>query len=315
MKLSVLDLAPVFTPADPAGALEQAVTLAQAAETWGYTRYWVAEHHDFPGLACTSPEVLLAHIGARTSRIRLGSGALLLPHYKPLKVAEVFRMLATLYPGRIDLGIGRAPGGSAHASIALSGNFLEHVRQLPESLQTLMALLDNRFELDGQSVTARPVPEIPPQVWMLGTNTKSADFAAQFGTGYVFGQFMSDNDPAEVLAAYRRQFQPSIAWRQPQAIAAVGVICAETEEEAMRLAEESSIWFKPASETTIVPSEQNLTAANVPKHRLLIGTAEHVKRQLEQLGEACGIDEFLIVTHIPDYAKRLRSYELLASIL
>ncbi|MFD0695808.1 MsnO8 family LLM class oxidoreductase [Paenibacillus sp. GCM10027628] len=312
MKLSVLDLVPVFAPADPAYALEQAVMLAQAAERWGYSRYWVAEHHDIQGLACTSPEVLLSHIGARTTRIRLGSGALLLPHYKPLKVAELFQMLATLYPGRIDLGIGRAPGGSAHASIALSGNFLEHVRQLPESLQTLMALLDNRFELEGQSVTARPVPKTPPQVWMLGTNTKSADFAAQFGTGYVFGQFMSDNDPAEVLAAYRRQFQPSTALRAPQAISAVGVICAETEAEAeaKRLMAEGSAWQKPATEAAA-----NEPSQTTPNPNLIIGTAKQVKSQLEQLGEVCGIDEFLVVTQVPDYEKRLRSYELLASIL
>ncbi len=158
LKLSVLDLVPVLDEADAAYALSQAVELAQTAERLGYTRYWVAEHHDMPHLACTSPEVLLAHVGARTQRIRIGSGALLLPHYKPLKVAESFHLLASLYPGRVDLGIGRAPGGSAHVSIALSGNFLENVRQLPDKLKELLELLEGSFQLDGQKVTARPTP-------------------------------------------------------------------------------------------------------------------------------------------------------------
>jgi luciferase family oxidoreductase group 1 len=315
MKLSVLDLAPVFAPADPGYALEQAVLLAQTAEGLGYTRYWVAEHHDMPGLACTSPELLLAHIGARTKQIRLGSGALLLPHYKPLKVAEAFNMLATLYPSRIDLGIGRAPGGSAHASIALSGNFLENVRQLPNSLQALLALLDNRFEYEGQPVRARPTPVEPPQVWMLGTNQKSAEFAAEFGTGYVFGQFMSDRDPVEIVSAYREQFQPSTQMQKPQVIAAVSVICADNEAEAHLLAAKSAAWFNPANEEKSQKSAQDHTSSDSPIKKLFIGTVEAVKAQLENLRETCGVNEFLVVTPIPDYKKRLHSYELLASIL
>ncbi|GGF80750.1 hypothetical protein GCM10010912_27360 [Paenibacillus albidus] len=158
LKLSVLDLVPVLEKANATFALEQAVELAQTAERLGYNRYWVAEHHDMPELACTAPEVLLAHIGAKTDRIRIGSGALLLPHYKPLKVVESFNLLASLYPGRIDLGMGRAPGGSAHVSMALSGNFLENVRQLPESLRGVTELLQGNFEFEGQRVSAARFP-------------------------------------------------------------------------------------------------------------------------------------------------------------
>ncbi|SDO11482.1 luciferase family oxidoreductase, group 1 [Paenibacillus sp. yr247] len=314
MKLSVLDLIPVIAPADPAFALEQSVKLAQHAEKWGYTRYWVAEHHDMPGLACTSPEVLLAHIGARTQRIRIGSGALLLPHYKPLKVAEIFHTLATLYPGRIDLGIGRAPGGSAHVTIALSGNFLENVRELPNSLKALMALLDDRFECEGEGVSARPLPSIPPDVWMLGTNRKSADFAAEFGTGYVFGQFMSDSDPVEMITAYLEAFQPSRLAPKPRVIAAMGVICADTEEEAQALASKGAPWLRPPRDSASVSSQLE---ENPPlsKHKFFIGTAESVSLQLGGLAIDCGVDEFLIVTPIPDYEKRLRSYELLSSVI
>ncbi|GFZ95089.1 hypothetical protein GCM10008018_46720 [Paenibacillus marchantiophytorum] len=312
IKLGVLDLVPVIAPADPGFALEQAVHLAQQAEKWGYSRYWVAEHHDMPGLACTSPEVLLAHIGARTQHIRLGSGALLLPHYKPLKVAENFHMLATLYPGRVDLGIGRAPGGSAQVTIALSGNFLENVRQLPTSLESLMALLNNQYECEGQVVHARPLPATPPDVWLLGTNRKSAEFAAAYGTGYVFGQFMSDSDMLEMLSVYRQSYQPSTASTVPRTLVAIGVICAPTDEEAQALASAGVPWLQSASKEETVHQLKEKTSYS--ERKVLIGSAESVKLQLEQLAQQCGIDEFLIVTPIPDYEKRLRSYELLRTI-
>ncbi|MFE5321342.1 LLM class flavin-dependent oxidoreductase [Paenibacillus sp. NPDC056579] len=305
MKLSVLDLVPVIGGYDAAFALEQAVRLAQTAESLGYTRYWVAEHHDMPGLACTSPEVLLAHIGARTERIRIGSGALLLPHYSPLKVAESFHLLANLYPGRVDLGIGRAPGGSAHVTMALSGNFLEKVRQLPETLRELIELLQGSYELDGQPVTARPVPPAPPELWMLGTNRKSASYAAEHGTGYVFGQFMSDADGGEVIAAYRDAFTPSALCPAPRIIAAIGVVCAETDDEARSLAAAHPAW---------TAGDANAGSGDVPaaqQSKWLVGAPHNVRTQLKQMADNYGIDEFIVVTAIQDYAKRLRSYELL----
>lgn len=300
MKLSVLDLVPVIAQADAATAYEQAVKLAKQAEKWGYTRYWVAEHHDMPALACTSTEVLLSHIGARTERIRIGSGALLLPHYRPMKVAESFHMLAALYPGRIDLGIGRAPGGSANAAIALSGNFLENVRQLPETLRSLIALLEGRFTCEGQPVTARPVPPIAPEVWMLGTNTKSAALAAEHGTGYVFGQFMSDSAANEVVRGYRERFVPSEQGQVPRVIIAVGVVCAASEEEA-RLLAAGMPWLQGAEFQ--------------PQRKVLVGTAVSVREQLELIARECEVDEFLLVTPVADYEQRLRSYELMSSII
>ncbi|GAA4838476.1 LLM class flavin-dependent oxidoreductase [Paenibacillus vulneris] len=305
LKLSVLDLVPVLDGADATYALSQAVELAQTAEQLGYTRYWVAEHHDMPHLACTSPEVLLAHVGARTERIRIGSGALLLPHYKPLKVAESFHLLASLYPGRVDLGIGRAPGGSAHVSIALSGNFLEHVRQLPDTLQELIRLLEGSFELDGQKVTARPAPPVPPELWMLGTNRKSAAYAAEIGAGYVFGQFMSDVNGKEVLDAYREAFVPSRLSPLPRAIAAIGVVCAETEEGAEQLAAAGMAPFGQQSTGEEGPSSSSV-------RKWLVGTPQKVKMQLEELSHLYGVDEFIVVTMIKDYKKRLHSYTLLA---
>jgi luciferase family oxidoreductase group 1 len=304
MNLSVLDLVPVFSNVSPTYAIEQALKLAKTAEKLGYKRYWVAEHHDMPGLACTSPEVLLSYIGAQTSTIRLGTGALLLPHYKPIKVAETFNMLATLYPGRIDLGIGRAPGGSAHVSIALSGNFLENVWRLPQSLRELSDLLNNHYEMEGHPIMARPTPPSPPDVWLLGTNNKSASYAAEFGTGYVFGQFMSDRDGTEVISGYRQAFKASSHAKEPRVILAVGIVCAESEEEANRLAAEGYAWFRPGK--ALEEKEP------VSENRLIVGTPKQVKERLEKFQTMYGIDEFLIVTMVTDYQKRLRSYELLA---
>lgn len=291
LRLSVLDLVPVYGEADATEAVKQAEATAQTAERCGYHRYWVSEHHDLPDLACGAPEVMLAHIGAKTNRIRLGTGALLLPHYKPLKVAETFHLLSSLYPGRVDLGIGRAPGGPAHASMALSGNFLENVRRMPALLEDLTQLLQDRYTCEGARVRALPIPPEPPQLWLLGTNEKSAAYAAQFGTGYVFGRFMSETDGKEVLQAYREAFIPSPFRKHPEAIIAVHVICAPTKEEAAALAEQ----------------------ANVPPERhSIVGNPKQAAEQLAALARTYGVNEIMIVTNIPNYEKRRRSYELLA---
>lgn len=365
MKLGMLDLVPVLGNIEGAEALAQAARLAQAGERLGYSRYWAAEHHDMPQLACPAPEVLLAHIGARTSRIRLGTGALLLPHYKPLKVAETFHLLASLYPGRIDLGIGRAPGGSAHATMALSDNFLAQVHRLPEALRALSELLTFRYRVEGELVTARPVPPAPPELWLLGTNRKSAAYAAEIGAGYVFGQFMSDEDGADMLAAYRRDFRPSALMSEPRSMLAIGVVCADTEAEAAAWASEgraawgrpapspgAGVEAKPGAETDArhdadaepdrrlesafvggphaakdTEHEAAPDAASDTRHdaasdaepgqaarqpRQLTGTAAQVKERLADLAAACKADELLVVTHVTDYEKRLRSYALLA---
>ncbi|MBU5353622.1 MsnO8 family LLM class oxidoreductase [Paenibacillus barcinonensis] len=335
ISLGVLDLVPRLNGATAEQALQQAVLLAQRAEAWGYARYWTSEHHDMAELASAAPEVLLAHIGARTASIQLGSGAVLLPHYSPLKVAESFRLLASLYPGRIELGLGRAPGGGPHATMALSGNYLQHVSKLPESLASLTALLEDRYTYEDVPVTARPVPETPLSLWMLGTNLKSAAFAAQFGMGYVFGQFMSDSDGLQAVRRYREQFVPSAHLKRPVVMAAVSVMCAASEREAL-------IWSREMAdkrrenqqrqsgdqldrEHVPGPSSASYSGelvgsgdsdsdsdsdSNVLKH--IAGTPQQVWQQLWRLAQRLNTDRILIVTAGPDYKRRLDSYRLLA---
>ncbi|GAA0133431.1 LLM class flavin-dependent oxidoreductase [Paenibacillus sp. YSY-4.3] len=300
LAISVLDLVPCLPGHSDEEALRQAVSLAQHAEKWDYFRYWTAEHHDMPGLACSSPEVLLAHVGAKTERIRLGSGAVLLPHYSPLKVAEWFRLLAALYPGRVDLGLGRAPGGEAHTVMALSGNFLARVAELPKTISSLLELLQDAYKYEGHAVTARPQPQIEPAVWMLGTNKKSAEYAAKFGTGYVFGQFMGEYDGADTLASYRDGFIPSPLQSSPKTMLAVSVICAAAESEAAH-------WVQ------VLDEKARQTGRGT--FRSISGTPHSVYKQLKDLQGEYANDEFLIVSPIPDYAARLECYRLLAEAL
>ncbi|AZK48282.1 MsnO8 family LLM class oxidoreductase [Paenibacillus lentus] len=300
LQLSVLDLVPRLPESTDEEALRQAVALAQHAEKWSYARYWTAEHHDMPGLASSSPEVLLAHVGAKTERIRLGSGAVLLPHYSPLKVAEWFRLLAALYPGRVDLGLGRAPGGEAHAVMALSGNFLKRVAELPKTIGSLLELLQNNYKYDGHAVIARPEPQIEPVVWMLGTNMKSAEYAAKFGTGYVFGHFMSERDGTDVLDSYRASFRPTALQSEPKTMLAVSVVCAATEEEAAH-------WEQVLDNTAGQTGRSSF-------HNI-IGMPHSVYFKLKELQHEYSNHEFLIVSPIPDYTARLEGYRLLAEAL
>ncbi|QYK66050.1 MsnO8 family LLM class oxidoreductase [Paenibacillus sp. S02] len=294
LNLGVLDMVPLLPGNRPEQAVQRAGELARQAEAWGYTRYWTSEHHDMEGLASSSPEVLLSHIGAVTKTIKLGAGAILLPHYSPVKVAEWFHLLATLYPGRVELGLGRAPGGGPHASMALSGNFLQHVTELPQTMEALLALLEGTYEYEQVPVFARPMPEQPPAVWMLGTNRKSAEYAAQYSTGYVFGQFMSEQQTEEMLSIYRSSFQPSNRMDKPRTMVAVGAVCALTDELAQQWTGQISLG-DPAMRAS-----------------WLVGTPSDIAERLRCLQIKYDNDEFLLVAPIPDYEQRLHSYRLVA---
>ncbi|GGA76150.1 LLM class flavin-dependent oxidoreductase [Ornithinibacillus halotolerans] len=321
MRLSILDQSPISSNQTPYDALQESMKLAQVGEELGYTRYWIAEHHDLPGLACSAPEVMLSYIGANTNRIRIGSGAVLLPHYRPFKVAEQFNMLATLFPNRIDVGLGRAPGGSAEVTNALSENFLQSVQNYPTSVKELIHYLDNR----NAKISASPIPENPPVPWLLGTSKKSALLAAANGMPYTFGHFMSDNDGVAIIKEYRNNFEPRKQGQTPEVIVTVSVICAETTEKAEEVALSSLIWsiqtdkwernhgvpsLEKAKQYTLTQKE--LESIEKKKQNIIIGNPLEVKLKLHDLRTKYQADEIMIntITYSPE--DRKLSYQLIA---
>lgn len=328
MKLSILDQSPISSNQTAKDALNESMKLAQAGETLGYTRYWIAEHHDLPGLACSAPEVMLSYIGANTNRIRIGSGAVLLPHYKPYKVAEVYNMLATLFPNRIDIGIGRAPGGSAQATNALSDHFLQQVWSMPNLVKDLLHFLDDDYpaEHDYAKVSASPLPEVAPVPWILGTSEKSALLAAENGIAYTFGKFMSDKDGSVIIKKYIDAFKPRKKGQTPQVIVTVSVICAETSEKAEEIALSSLIWSLQKEKDHAkggVPSiieanqyplnEKAKEALNKMKQNMIIGNPLEVKEKLIELQAKYRADEIMIVTITHSQEDRIQSYKLIAT--
>ncbi len=326
VKLSILDQSPISSNQTAQDALIESMKLAQAGESFGYTRYWIAEHHDLPGLACSAPEVMLSYIGAHTKKIRIGSGAVLLPHYKPYKVAEVYNMLATLFPNRIDIGIGRAPGGSAEVTNSLSDNFLQQVYKMPNLVEELIHFFDHDFPKDHTyaTVTAAPLPVITPMPWILGTSKKSALLAAENGLAYAFGQFMSDNDGGPIIQQYLDSFQPRKHGQIPQVLLTVSVICAETSENAEEIALSNLIWAlqKEKGVGQYVPSiqeakEYKLTEKEIEKlakmkQNMIIGNPEECKNKLIELQANYKVDEIMIVTITHSPRDRTESYKLIS---
>ncbi|MYL64089.1 MsnO8 family LLM class oxidoreductase [Bacillus hwajinpoensis] len=316
MKLSILDQSPIFYGETEGDALQSSKELAVLADRLGYTRYGVTEHHDLEHVACPAPEVLLSYIGAHTEEIRLGAGAILLPHYQPYKVAEVFHTLATLFPGRIDLGLGRAPGGSAEATTALSPRFLEEVRKMPEKVEELLRFLNHDFPKDHMfhSVEARPVPNQRPEPWLLGTGKKSALLAAEYNMSYAFGYFMSDHDGRELLNTYRINF----VGERPYTILAVSVICSETTARADELAHWTHVVneARTKGEKALISVEE-AKRVSLPKYKtkLISGTFEAVKQKLMTLEEKYEPDELMITTIMPNREERLTSYQLLGEAI
>ncbi|MFD1738668.1 LLM class flavin-dependent oxidoreductase [Bacillus salitolerans] len=327
MKLSILDQSPISSNQTAQEALYNSVNLAQAGESFRYTRYWIAEHHDLSGLACPAPEVMLGLIGANTKTIRIGSGATLLPHYKPYKVAEVFNTLATLFPNRIDLGIGRAPGGSAEATNALSDNFLQKVFNMPNAVKELLSYIYDESTSSHHfgKVKASPLPRNPAVPWLLGTSLKSALLAAENGMAYAFGQFMSDKDGVDIIKQYRDSFQPKKKGQKSEVILTVSAICADTTEEAVEIAQSMLVWSfqrKNGDSNRGIPTIEEAKAYNLnekekdsleqKKKHVIIGNPTEVKQKLLELHKTYQADEIMIVTITHSQVDKIRSYELIA---
>ncbi|HTE42916.1 MAG TPA: LLM class flavin-dependent oxidoreductase [Steroidobacteraceae bacterium] len=329
MKLSVIDQAPVSSGSTPAQALHNTISLARLADACGFSRYWVAEHHAIPTLACTAPEVLLARLGAETSRIRIGSGGVMLPHYSPLKVAEQFKVLQALYPDRIDLGVGRAPGGSPIDSYALRRERVDRPLpdDFPQQLVELLAFLHDDFpeKHPFKRILVAPYTPDAPLVWLLGSSLWSADVAAQLGLPYAFAHFISPEPTRAAIEHYQSRFEPSKHLDAPQAVVALGAICAETDEEAQRLMTSARLMRRrrDRGEWLPVPSVEEAMRelgedALKPMRdtsewpRYFVGSPTTIRKQFEALAQALKLDEIMIVTIVHDHTARLRSYELLA---
>jgi luciferase family oxidoreductase group 1 len=331
LKLSVLDQSPVSGGSTPGEALQNTIDLARTADALGFHRYWIAEHHAMDVLASPAPEVLLARVGVETSRIRLGSGGIMLPHYSAFKVAETFRVLHALYPGRIDLGVGRAPGGSPLEAYALRRNRALSPDDFPEQLTELLAFLHKNFPADHRFSNIHLSPDMPgsPEVWLLGSSLWSAEAAAQFGLPYNFAHFIDPSQTQKAIQHYRESFRPSGLGDSPHAMLAMGVICAETEAEAERLISSARLLFRRIRQGDLRPvaSPEDALAelATIPDSvfwqwfpegatlpRYVVGTPESVRQKLTAMAEELGIDEIMVVTIVHDHAARVRSYELLA---
>jgi luciferase family oxidoreductase group 1 len=326
LALSVLDQSPIARGSSGADALHNTIDLAQLTETLGYRRYWVAEHHATSMLAGPAPEVLIAGIAAATSRIRVGSGGVMLPHYSPLKVAETFSVLCGLYGDRIDLGIGRAPGTDPQTSFALQRDRrVQAVDDFPEQLAELTAYLDASFP-EGHPLArlalTLPGRPISPALWLLGSSPQSALWAGELGLPYSFADFINPAG-AEIAALYRERFVPSDRLAAPRLSVAVSAICAETDEEAERLASSSRmaiIQLRRGRPGAVPPVEEALAFLEgvVPSEitsarRFVVGSPERVRAGLEEVAAEYGAEEVAVVTITYDHAARRRSYELIAS--
>ena len=326
IRISVLDQSPVISGYTPAQAVHETIRLAQAAERLGYHRYWLAEHHALAALGDPCPEILVTRIAAETSTIRVGTGGVLLPYYSPFKVAEQFRMLEALFPGRIDLGIGRAPGGDQRTALAMGEGRYPGAEHFPEQVQYLVAYLDDALPAEHPfaGVKAMPAGASSPPVWLLGSSDYSGALAAQLGLRFAFAHFINPHGGDAVMREYKRRYQPSAREPESRALLTVFVICADTDAEAERLAASIDLRRLNMEYGVNAPVPTYEEAARYPyteadrqriarqRQRLVLGAAGTVRERLTEIQAAFEADEMMVITITGDYASRMRSYELIA---
>ena len=325
--LSILDLAPIVEGGDAALALQNSLDLARHADTWGYRRYWVAEHHNMDGVASSATAVLIGYIAGGTQRIRVGAGGIMLPNHAPLVVAEQFGTLATLYPGRIDLGLGRAPGTDRHTAMALRRHLHAADEQgFPNDVLELQGYLSEA----GARQAVRAIPGMGTQVpiWLLGSSLYGAQLAAHLGLPYAFASHFAPEMLLQALSLYRSGYRPSAAWPKPFAMVGVNVVAADTDAAAAQLFTSIQQRFlgmqrgqrgplpRPISPETLdtlwTPQERaavhNMLAASA------VGSADSVRAQLQSIVDQTAADELIVASAVHEHAARLRSYELLAGV-
>ena len=322
--LSVLDLAPVAIDHTPADAFRNSLDLARHAERWGYNRYWVAEHHNMPGIASTATSVLIGFLAGGTSTIRVGSGGVMLPNHAPLVIAEQFGTLESLYPGRIDLGLGRAPGTDPATSFALRRGLNQNGTDFPELLAELMRYLGPPEP--HQQVRAYPGTGLNIPIWLLGSSTFSARLAAELGLPFAFASHFAPDELLAAIQTYRTRFQPSEQLQKPYVMVAVPVITAETDQLANKLATTSYQKFlalvrgkpiqgkPPVEDMDLIWDEYEKAAVMSRLAIAVIGGPSTVEAKLANLLDATDADELIVVTDVFHHDDRLRSYEMLVDL-
>lgn len=319
---SVLDLAPIVQGGGVRDALDRARDLARHVERLGYRRYWLAEHHNMPGVASAATAVVIAHVAAGTSTIRVGSGGVMLPNHAPLVIAEQFGTLEALFPGRIDLGLGRAPGTDQLTARALRRGRLEAADTFPQDVQELQRYF--RPDQEGQPVRAVPGAGLAVPIWLLGSSLFSAQLAAALGLPYAFASHFAPDDLEQALALYREGFRPSETLTQPYAMAAIGVCAAETDAEAKRLftsIQQNFLNLRRGAPGPLPPPVDSMDGRWSAMERAgvqhafreaVVGSVETVQLGLEAFLRRTRVDELMVTTAIYDHAARLRSFELVA---
>lgn len=338
VRFGVLDQSPIRKGGTAAQAIFETIELAKAAEVLGYSRYWLAEHHNTRAYAGTCPEVLIGRVASETSRIRVGSGGVLLSHYSPLKVAEQFRMLETLYPGRIDLGLGRAPGGDGRTAAALqAGPQAYGIDAYPQQVDLLRRYLEDAAGYEGfdadhpyHGIHAVPMGQGLPEMWLLGSGVHSAVYAGAFGLGFTYAHFISSEDGGgghtgpEIIETYTEGFRPGLHLEAPRPSVAVSVICAPTDEQAQFVAASRNLWVMKllgGEHTAFVSPEDALSYPySEPQRKLLnsiagrsiTGSPETVHARLTDIMERYHAEELIILTLTYSFEDRLTSYRLIA---
>jgi luciferase family oxidoreductase group 1 len=324
LPFSILDLSPIIEGGDAAQALRNTIDLARQAERWGYRRYWLAEHHNMPGIASAATAVVIGAVGAATSTIRVGSGGIMLPNHSPLVVAEQFGTLESLFPGRIDLGVGRAPGTDPSTAAALKRHADGDGDEFPRELMELMAYF--RPAQPGQRIRAVPGAGLSVPIYVLGSSLFGAQLAAALGLPYAFPSHVAPADMMEAIALYRSRFKPSDQLARPHVMLGVNVFAADTDEEAHRLftsVQQAFVRLRRGEPGPLPPPVADVEPLLTPRERAMldhalsvsfIGTPETVRRGLESFVARTAADELIVVSQIFDHGARLRSYELTARV-
>ncbi|MEW9699451.1 LLM class flavin-dependent oxidoreductase [Paenibacillus sp. SI8] len=325
--ISILDLAPVIEGGTPKDSFHRSLDLAQHAEKWGYHRYWLAEHHNMPGIASSATSLVIGYVAGGTTKIRVGSGGIMLPNHAPLVIAEQFGTLASMYPGRIDLGLGRAPGSDQPAARALRRGLGSDGSDFPEQLSELRGYFNPAMSTGVPNVRAVPGEGLDIPIWLLGSSGFSAQLAGQLGLPFAFASHFAPDYLLPALELYRSNFRPSEALAKPHAMVGVNIIAADTDEEAKRLATSQQQQFlnivrgrpgllkPPVDNMDALWSEQEKAFVHKSLSFSIAGSKETIREKLRSLQQLTAADEWIIAGQIYDHAARLRSYEIVADVV